>query len=300
MFNKKPVERLARYQDPSGEFSNRSLKLAKWYVLHKILIRKITVIILSIWSVFSIGMGIWIWGKYAVYDYSRDDKQIEQLTRTYARTDVLHATRGPLGLVAEEVVVYQAGSESYHLTAQVTNPNKNWIANLTYEFVMDSEKTQSVSVAVMPDTKQPVIFSGFKSPSFPNDAQLRIVDIAWLRVDPHKVANPALYMEERLRFGVENIVILKGEGTNAKETELVEFDLVNQSVYSYWEPLFYVWLMNEERVVGVTSIVPEQLHAGERRHISLSSYPDRLRITHVQISPIINVFDPGVFMPPGQ
>jgi hypothetical protein len=58
--------------------------------------------------------------------------------------------------------------------------------------------------------------------------------------------------------------------------------------------------MNGQSRVGLVPINLQQFRAGETRNIDVRLFGDTPTVTDVSVDPIINIFDPTVFMKPGE
>ena len=70
----KTPDKFSRYVDPTGEFSNRELKLSVFYLKHKLLLQKIGKNVLIVWCVVSVGYSFGYWVYYFSFGYFEDQK----------------------------------------------------------------------------------------------------------------------------------------------------------------------------------------------------------------------------------
>lgn len=299
MFSKKDntSSKFERYSDPTGEFSNRNLKFATWYIQHKVLLRKIVIGVLVIWNVATIGTGLYVWGKYAVWDYFEDNKKIESIAYTYIPHSDIVRRISPRALQVGQARVLPSTEDRYDLVSRVTNPNASWIAHVTYEYMYNGNAIATQKATILPDEETLLVAYAVESSGTPRSTQLRITHTDWKRVSPHDVPKPREFIDERSSFSVENVDFVSANRSLGFTTHQIRFDMINTGLFSFWEGDFTVVYLDRQEMVGVAPIHLSQVRAGEMRTIELASLVDGLTVDDILIKSHINVFDAGVYMP---
>ena len=123
-----------------------------------------------------------------------------------------------------------------------------------------------------------------------------IEKVEWKRVGAEEVADIGAFLAERLNFTMENFVFTKASQITGTLNHQIEFDLFNDSAYGYWEPKFYVELIDGVQTVGTIYLVVPKFKAGEMRHIDLRSLVDTLDVSEVKIWPAFNPFDQAAYL----
>ncbi|MFA6427117.1 MAG: hypothetical protein WCW16_01570 [Candidatus Magasanikbacteria bacterium] len=292
---KSPFE---RYQDPTGEFSNKTLKFATWYVEHKIVLRKLFIAVLSVWSVITIGIGLFVWGKYLLFDYTKDEQLRTQLVSEQINYENVHALQQPKDLIVRNQHVFNSAKDKYDFVIEATNPNEDWVAKPSYRFNYGGGQTETLETTLLPGQTRYIVAYGQTSPRPPSSAQFDLVDTKWTRLNPHGVPEPLKFIAQRLQFSVGEPTFLPATGKDGRSTHLITFDISNDSLFSYWDGDFNVLYYDENgEMTGVALLRVNQFRAGEKRTISLASLSDEITVDVVKIEPLVNVFDKNAYMP---
>lgn len=299
-FQKKTGKDLAAlYRPASEDLSYRRLRFAEWYLRHKILLQKIGVGFLILWSAVTIGYSSFRWGEYLFFGYWQDLDLIEKQI-----TEFPNYTQTQRGYRAEELLVkhpqaFRAGPGKVDFVAEAANPNERWMARVRYKFVFGGGETDAFETSFLPQSSHPIAVFGYESDIFPTGVRLEIVDMSWRRLDAHAVPDVGAFLFERLMFGVEDVRFTRAERSELP-TDQLRFTLSNNSAYGYWQALFSVVLFDGDILSGVVPLTLEQFRSGDIREIDLRFIPDSLSVTDIQAIPLIDVFDSSVYMEPGE
>ncbi|MBT3538811.1 hypothetical protein HOF40_04475 [Candidatus Parcubacteria bacterium] len=296
MLGKKKPSKFERYQDPTGEFSNKRLKMAEWYVSHKILLRKIFIITMTSWSVVTISIGLFVWGKYLMFDYTRDEINISSIAQNYISQEQIKIN-APKILNLKTQRIINSAPEKYDFLLAVQNPNERWIAEVRYMFTYGNGQTEVNEAIVLPGQTRNVAVYGHDLTRTPTNVSFRLVDTKWKRIDPHEIYYPFQHIEQRLQFTVDNVKFTPANRSQGTGSHLISFDVSNDSLFSYWEGTFNVIYKNGGQVVAFSPLQIEQFLSGQKRSVERASFMDRLEVDSIEIEPLINVFDLGAYMP---
>ena len=298
--DKKTKDPLSRYVDVTEGFSSRKLKFAEWYVSHKILLHKIGMGVLIGWCVLSVGFSFSYWFYYFSYGYFQDQRIEVEVTNSFVNYENLQPLYEAKQIQISNISVYNSVSELYDFVGQATNPNTTWAAIVTYKFKYFGGETPSVETILLPLEKRPIAYLGLEMDKYPSNPTLVIEEIDWKRIDPHLIENPRAFADERLMFSFENFHFTRASRSTGVLNHLIEFDIFNDSAYSYWEPSFYVEMISGGQTVGITYIVLDKFRTGDEEHVDFQSLVDSLDVHDIKIWPLINVFDNRVYMEVGE
>jgi len=290
-------DKLSRYKDPLGGMSGKDLKRAEWLIMHRQLLRRIVIGFLTTLSAITLSFSLWQWGDYFIFGLTDDAIMYREQVANFPNYAALHSVTGATELGYGELSVYKSGADQYDFAVNVTNPNKAWLATVIYHAKYGGAESQRFINFILPGETRPLAILGEKISSYPASAELVIDETRWQRINPHEIPDPAPFMAERRQFEFDNFHFDRGDGTLGTVPS-VQFDLTNFSSYSYWQAEFYVELLNGHQVAGVAYVTVSQFRAGEKRAVRFGLFGDSINVSDIAVYPVINVFDPGVYMPP--
>lgn len=296
MFLKKQPSSLDRYEDPTGEFSNKALEAATWYARHKVLFQKIGYWALVGWCGISVGGSLLYWTYYVLYGMGEDRTLLRSLSEpvNYATFRAANAAKQ---LQITGVSVFLSATNRYTLAADVSNPNPNWIATVTYRFSYGNTMTPSQTAVLLPRASRPLLAVTPAEVVGPQNPRFEIEHIDWQRLDPHVIKNPDNYIAARLQFGVEDVTFNTPAGV--LDITQVKFILSNNTAYSYWEPTFIVELFQGSYRAGIVTVTVPEFQSGERRMIDVRSLVSLSGLTDIRVVPVIDIFKKDVYIEPG-
>jgi hypothetical protein len=301
MFGKKnPEDKLSRYEDPTGGISSKDLRLAEWYVGHKLFFERIALGVLSAFAIITLSYGLIGWGKYFAFDYFDDQNMYVNQVVEIENYEKLHVLYGAKDLQVFNTKIFRPATDKYDFATEIANPNDSWIARVNYKYAYSGGETKIFQSLLLPNTRRSVVGFGHDSISYPSNAKFEIENIKWEKIDPHEKAFVDDFVTERVQFNFDNFKFSRSSVLSDTPSHRIEFDLSNDSAYSYWEPEFLVELLGNGQVVGIMYFTIEEFIAGEVRHIDLRSVAEQLEVFDIRVHPINNVFDDSVFMKPGE
>jgi hypothetical protein len=286
---------LERYEDPTGEFSNQSLELATWYAKHHLLLRKIVIIFLIVWSVATLGTSIFLLGRYFIFEYARDRANLQNLSFSYIAPGVFDRF-DPTPLAFSPAQIFPGIVDHYDFFAEVNNANTEWLAIVTYRFSSSLGTTPTREAVVLPGQTRPITVFGFESVGAPSSVALEVVGTSWRRVDPHTIPDPISFIDQRISLAISDFVYTPPSQTQGLVVPSVRFSLTNTSLFDFWEFPCIVKFERAGQTVGISPIILSQFLGGEVRPISIGIFSFEGNIDSVVIEPLVNVFDPSVFL----
>ncbi len=284
-----------RYVDPTGELSGKELKYSLWFAKNKFFLYKILVWVLISFSILTWGFSIWWWGNYLVFGKNREQSVFKQLANFTNFTNLdTTAQPTPLGVVGAYVV--PGGVNLYDVVAEVSNSNSRFMASFDYYFIVDGEKTATHHAVFLPGETKLVGHFGLKSTNSPGSPVLVFEKVSWQRISNQTIKDPASWQSEHLNFSVDNFEFVRTESTDGASAHIIRFNLNNNSPYSYSLPQFYAGLFLQGSLVGVFPITLQDFKSLEKRPVDLRSFVTTLQADEVKIFPLINIYDPSVYM----
>ncbi len=297
MFDKKETKKdpLAGYKDTITDFTNQELKAATWFVVHKEVLQKIGLWSLIVFDVLFLGYGLIGWGSYAIVGYTNDRNMLSNELVQTQNYKALQPRYRAQRLQFSSPTVFENGEGNYLFATDVENNNDSWIAHVTYAYEHADGSTDVETVQIMPHSRVPLVQGQGTLTRRPATVRFLPKDISWERIDPHTIPKVDAYLEERNAFRIENMSF-SSAGKQGVDAARMTFDLTNQSVFSYWSPLFVAELLDGVTRVGVIPFAEDQFLAGETRTVDLRSFSSELFVSDIVIHPLVNFFDEGVYI----
>lgn len=278
---------LNNYEDPI-ELSPKNLEIGLWLATHKKIIYKITIIILSL-----VAAGFLIYSTYGyAYYFIFGREQDKDLQNNQAGID-LSAYRQqniPIDLTISQAKVINHDSNADYIV-RIKNSNEKQSANFNFCFVNNSEKVCGSSF-ILPSEEKNVLVIGSKVKGF-GSVSFEISDINWQKIKAGEIPDWNTWKDSRLKFAITDIKF----STYGNSINYLEFNITNNSSYSYFEvPLNMVIGQNED-AVAVNRYVISGLNSNETKSIRLS-WPEAVNLGgNVSITPDINILDGNVYKP---
>lgn len=235
---------------------------------------------------------------YIVSGMFTDTRQAANMLANAGNTHALVLAQAPesLSIGAARSLAGETGTTDF--LADVSNPNTNWYLTFSYTFTYDGGETESFTGFLNPGETRPLAALHVATSGVARNAQILLSDIAWRRVDRHVVPDTTEFLTDHNEFPVSNIVsaadIVLGKNTVAR----TDFTVENRTAYSFWEPEFLILLVRGGLPAAVQKVTASQFMAGESRNLSVRWFQPVPAGASVKIVPIINYFDPSVYMDP--
>lgn len=298
MFGKNS-DKLNKYIDPTGEFSNREFKLSEWYIQHKLTLRKIGLSSLLIFAVATLGYSLLYWGYYFTTGYWQDQQMLNNQVLEIENYDNLKHFYAPKPFAVGSAQIYQTVSpENYDFVVDINNNNTRWLALVEYQFIFNGGETPVAQTVILPGNR-PVAYFGFKNPTFPSGAKLVIKNIDWRHLDAHLFPDVKSFMAEHSQWSTDNFKFSHASRITGIPASKIEFTLGNFSPYGFWKANFYVEFLNGGERVGMYFLPEEKFLAQEIRQVDLRSFVTDLYVDDIRIYPLVNVFDSSEYLSVG-
>jgi hypothetical protein len=201
----------------------------------------------------------------------------------------------PTALQVLDTVVMPGGVAKYDVVATVANTNVWYRADFDYYFQIGSNTTTVQHAVLIPGEERPVAYLGFEGDI---NASVAVVvsNVRWTRISNKTVPQPALFQANRLQFAVSDFSFIRSESSPGLLAHSIRFKLTNNSPYSYKNPKFYVGLYVGTTLVGIAPLELSNSRSLETQSIDIRSFIPNLNVTDIKIFPLINVYDPDVYL----
>lgn len=286
-------DQFTRYVDPTGEFTNREIQFASWYVRHKLLLRKIGLGMLIAWCVLTIGFSLWKGVEHLAIGYFDDQDLQIQHTESFQNYAASQARFHAKPLVFQLADVFQSATDRYDFVATTKNPNNQFVAMVRYKYTYTGGETEVREQLVLPGQEQFLVVLGVELTFIPRNVSLVVEDVAWRRLDPHVYRNPLGYTNERLGF---SLVSVSSSPATLDVPTRVQFRVENNTAYDFWAPTLYVEMLENGLRQGVYQVTLEQFRSGDSRELELRPLFVG-SVDSIRLIPNVDVFDRNVFMP---
>lgn len=253
---------------------------------------------LMVWCAFSVAYGLFAWGHYIIIGARDDSRLALRQAGEFQDYQSQHPRYGAAALQVQDVRATASVPGRYDFLALVGNPNARWIAFIEYQFTYNDGTTEKGETVVLPGIQRPVMVFGQKASQFPVGVTFEITDTQWWHVDPHVIPDIDTYTKERVIFDVDNVQITSAGFDTSLSVHRIEFDITNNSAYSYAEAPFYVVLRSGGGMAAVIPHTFDSLRAGETVHVDLRSGIESLNATDVEVIPLMNIFSSRSFLDP--
>jgi hypothetical protein len=293
-------DKASEYQAAGGDtLSYQALKFATWYVGHKNLLKKIGVGLLIFWCVVSVAYSGLRWAEYYIFGYWDDLEMVERQVAEVQNYEALRPLYAAQDLRFDRVQTFSAPGDKYDFVTMVQNPNERWLARVSFKYTFSGDETEVRNALLLPGASGVFAVLGHETTAFPRQVSLQVVDIDWDKIDAHQIQNVPAYVNERSMFSLGSVQFTRAN-RGGLPTSRLQFFLTNDSAYSFWQPLFYVLLLNGTRTEGVVTVTLDNFLSGEERAVDLRFLDTSLSISDVRVIPAVNVFEKSVFIDPGE
>ncbi len=294
--NKKP--NYQKYTDPTGEFSGQELKYSFWYVRHRLVLYKAAIGVLLALAVGTALYSLFQLGTYLIFGL-QESAAVDRGLTTFENYTAIQDRFAPKPIQILGTTVYAGSGSKYDFVAEASNPNSQFIVTFEYHFTYNSnQQTPSQTTTLLAGEARPLPFLGLETSGYPSTAAIVIEHIAWKRLSNHEYLDPAAFQSTRLNFLVSNFVFTPASDGVVANADSIRFSLTNQSAYSYKSAQFYVGLYLDQNLVGILPLTIDAFKSLETKQVDLRSFGSNVNVTDVRVFPVINTYDPSVYLPP--
>lgn len=299
MFGNKK-DKIDSYIDSGNEYSNQELKMSEWYLRHKIALGHLFIFLLIFWCVISVTGSLMYWGYYLLIGANQDEQMSVRQSVEFSNYEQMHSLYGAEELIFQGQEIYESATNRYDFVARAINPNKRWVAILTYKFSFAEKDTETQTTIILPNTKRPLIIFGQEATSYPSGVKLVVLNVRWRQINAHDVFDTDSFIKERTNFRFDNFKFIPENRAYGYLNNSVAFDWFNDSPYSYHKVDLYIELFNSGETVGFIYLPVQKFRTREQRHLEGRIMGGDLYVNDIQVYPVVNVFDSGEYINPGE
>ena len=279
------------------DLSEKQLKWGYWFVTHKVLLRRILIVVLILADAAMVGFA----GYGLVMDYLGAPAR-EQMMASLAKNflnPLEHEAQSAKPITVSNPQVLVSGGK-YDFVAQASNPNKDFVAHFSYRFVAGSFATDYKPGFILPGEQKFIAELSVASASRPSGATLEIDDVAWKRVDKHEIPVWKSYAFEHLNMPVTDIAYTPGIEIVPGKSEIgrTSFTLTNSTGYGYYGLHILVLMYRGPALAAVNATVFPTIGPGESKSGEVTWYEDYGAISQIKVVPEIDITDPSVYLRP--
>ena len=280
-------------------FTNGDLQAANWWVRNKLRVLFWARVVLITANVLVWGYTFWgLVDSYAL-SYPRESRLTLDIANNQSILDRIEQDR-PRNVGTSQVLVFPTTENRSDIMVDLENPNDQWWVEFTYRFNVSGEQTPVHQGFILPASQTSLTELGWKPKAKGGrSAQLVTENIRWHRVNPSEVEQN--YDEFiRKRFGgvsVQHVHYDLAAPTGGGTLSRTTFDIVNAGAYGYWSIDYVIKLKRGNTVVAVNRVNIRELKPGETRPVELYWFDKIASVSKTEIIPIINLLDPGVYLP---
>jgi len=254
----------------------KELKKAKWYLEHKKEIKAAKALVLIILNLILWGIIIYQLVSYlkGTKDY---EKMLEELVRQRTEVIKIHQKNQPSELLILKEFAVKSGTLQDQVIL-IENPNENWLVKeINYDSKISFILPGSQKYFYLPNQTTKVVLN----------------NITWQRIRPEEKP----FLEILPQIKIENPQISYLELENNQRIPKISFSVDNQSIYSFWEFDLNIAIYNGKEIIGFKIMSLDKLNGGEKREVSFIWGEPAGMLTHIDVKPDVNIFDPTVLMP---
>lgn len=283
-------KRVEGYKGTLG-ITTKQLNRGLWYVRN----RKYFI---ASFAIFFIIVGAISWF-YTIYNYGlyysqgihEDRQQISELINTQIVSHDYILSLSPDRLLISPVDTFVSETGVYDFYATVDNPNSRYIAYIDYCFFAGEETIECSKAFIYPKEKKYLMSLTNDVEEGVRNVDFVIQDLSWKRINLHQFPNWQATYNNHINFDFENVNFTPARTSGLSEKlnlNILEFTVINQTPYNYWEVPLYILLYRSNVIVGINKYTVTELMSKERRDIIIS-WPGNLGvITEVDVIPEVD------------
>lgn len=273
-----------------NHYSQLKLKIAYWYITHKIFLQRTAFFLVLLICLGLIGYGVYgLSYHFATLD--EFNKIQAGITRNRINFKVYRLKNQPSSLIIDSVAALKSRANQYDLLAKVTNPNRRWfIKKVNYQFVSNGYASPVFVDFILPSQEKYLVAFNQSISSPPDSLILKIFEPEYQRV---KTSPEAVLAD----FLVENVDFVPS-GSNAISLPRIKFKITNQSIFNFWELPVKIILSGRSHPVGVNQTIVSQFLSDETRAVEFAWLDEiKYNVSKIIVSPDINLFDQSNYLP---
>ena len=235
---------------------------------------------------------------FKTFFYFKDRKNyqimIDSLSKNLIDYNVIREKNKPKDLVILLTESVKSEKQKFDVVSQIENLNSQFVAQYDYQFVLDGMEGKTKTNFILPNEKKFLMDFNFESLSKNSIVECRIKNVQWKRIR---------YLSKILKteFKVENIKYYPAGAqitiNKKRDINQVDFEVINNSSYSFWDAIFKVILYQNKKIIGVNIIPTKQFLSREKKFLSASWNNFLPLVTEVIIEPEADTLNIKNLMP---
>ena len=290
---------IEKYKDLDG-LTMKKLNFGLWYLEHKKILLNSLYIFLIIIGVVTWFLFFKTFGHYVLIGMNEDQKLIDDMINNpgISHEQVLKMSAQAIQVKSADVILNSNGT--YDIVTKISNINKKYFSRFSYSFDVNNKKIGPFEGFVLPSEEKFLILLDQEFSRRPSSVNLDIKN-SWSKLDGHVIRDWAPYRDNYIDFVVENKVFSNPKESNLSEKlnlSVVEFDIINNSAYSYYLVDLDILLYSRGKLVSVSKYSLEKFISGETRHVNIT-WPGKVtRADLVEVHPNIDIMADNItFIP---
>lgn len=275
----------------------RFYRFSSWYVNHRERLKKIGYGIFIAFDVVLLLFVAWTFFDTYVLSFAAERRAVAEVV-LLGQDDLNAYTQANAAndLTNDSVTVIGIGDGKYDLVSTITNPNTQWWVEATYTFTSGSDELATGSLFLLPGDEKPAIAFQVESETVPRNVEMELSEIMWHRVDVHEVGDYDVWFTDHQNFILEDV---RWSTDDSLEDPIgrVQFEVSNDTAFSYYDVVFYVLLKRGGRIVGVNQTSLQSFDSFETQDVSLSWFGTLPAVSSVDVIPEVAIFDVEVYKP---
>jgi len=290
---------IEKYKDLDG-LSLKKLNFGLWYLEHKDLLRISIYVFLGLiafitWSIF-----FKTFGYYVLVGMREDQALINEMVNNpgILHEQVLKTAAHPIQVKSANVILNSNGN--YDIVTKISNVNKKYFSRFVYYFNAGNEKIGPFEDFILPNEEKYLILNNHEFSRRPGSVKLDISN-SWNKIDGHKIKDWNIYRDNYIDFDISNKKFSNPRESSLSEKlnlSVVEFDIKNNSAYSYYSVELDVLLYSRGKLVAVNKYPLERFDSGENRHINMTWSGKVNRADTIEIVPNIDILERDIMYIP--
>ena len=281
---------IEKFKDPSG-LTIKRLNFGLWYLRHKKTLINIAYVVLGTIGIFTWFLFFKTFGLYIFVGMHEDEKLIYDMVNNpgISHEKVLQSVAKPLEINSIDIILNS--DSTYDFVAKIRNPNKIHFSNFDYSFEFNNKTLGPYKGFILPNEEKFLLSMGEEIPRRPTSVNL-IINNNWRKINLHEISNWESHRDNYIDFTSSNKVFYSPEKSNLTEKvnlSIVEFDIRNNSAYSYYAVDLDVMLYSRGKLVSVFQYPIEKIESEETRHINITWPVKVLQADKIEVIPNIDI-----------
>ncbi|MBT3690078.1 hypothetical protein HOE31_03405 [bacterium] len=267
-----------------NDISDRRLKVGYWLITHIKRFKQAITIFLALVCFVTVSFSIYGWVIH--FKEQKDlNRAISGIGTINLDFEAYHDSIKPNTLVVSESTVIYTGEGKYDILTKIANPNNRWqVDKLVYQFESSFFTSPSSTVYLLPNQEKYLVSYANTSHSRIGVPEFKILDLEMTLIKPYQNLPEINFNISDIEFTAE------GEEDRSKVT----FNVLNNTLYNFWEVDFLVIIYSGDTISGVNQIKLGEFLGNSTRVGEVSWFERLPRITKVDVYPYVDLLDQSI------